>query len=291
MSLKDFKERQALVDRSREERERNHQVRVSAQHFLRHHVPIVAAHLRSGMRMSEALSCDDLRDDVHAARAAAVRLQAMLTGQDPALVPLNDARHLRSETVRLVASRRERGLATDPDELVAALAGVVGMAERSDRAKDIDWGAMTDDGSMSLTSLAASLGLFNATDVYDFRIGRAEALRRLTGEAVGLAARGVDSLAAPGMSAEDRRSLFQSLLRDVTTLLRIRYETKARETIESVLALRVDMRDAWFSDHDPFSDLLAEFREDAEAFLEHAARALSLVVGGDHQPPAPRPEA
>ncbi len=290
MSLKDLKGDDERRRREREERDRGFERKVTTQRFLKHNVPLIVAHLANGGGMGEVLSSEALRDDVHAARAAAVQLHALLTGVPASSVRLEDVRQLRNETVRMVAARRRQGLPTDPAGLVASLTSILDMPTPADRADDIDWRAITDGGSMSLTGVTATLGLWNATEAYTFRMDRDVVLSRLTATAVSVAARGVALISAGGASPEDRRALFQSLLRDVTSLLRTRYEAVARVTIERVNAMPSRRREAFFLERDPFGAMLTEFEADATVFLEHAARTVATVAGALDDAPRNAPE-
>ena len=286
MSIAALQALQGNADRSGEARDRDFQRKVAAQNFLRHHAPIVAAHMERGPDLGEVLSSDGFAADVEAARSAAMDLTARLAGKRRADVTAYEARHLRAETVRLVASRRRRGLDTDPAALVEALAHVPAVADRAADADAMDWKGVSPAGSFALTAMRASLALLNVTDAYDFRLGRERVLAILVDAAADAAKDGARAILGDDAPPEDLHALFQSAVRDVTMLLRTRYEVAARETVGLLSPLEPAEREAWHASNDPLGDMLAGFRRDAAAFMAMAAR---MVRG--HGEPAPAPAA
>lgn len=276
-------QKQKSEDR-RDRRESAFKLRVAVQQFLKHHGPLLRAWGLAGHSAHDAAVPGEFEARARESRALAVAIAAKALGKDPSEITMQDARHFRTEAAEIVARHMIEGSALDVARIAGDVGDALASADPDYDAEVIEWRRVTGAGSAALTTARAAALLWDLVAIYDFRLGRAPALARLSEALQGAVKRAVDRILPEDVSEEDVRVVSQSLMREfASSVLEPAYETWTRRALDALRPLDEPARRRWLAVHTPFERMLSQFAADAEAFTE-LARATSLHAAAAQEP-------
>lgn len=253
-------------------REEAFQRRVSAQQHLRFNGPL----LRALIEVSGGLDFDyrpgEFERRVLQARGIAVRIAANVLRKEERDVSLEEARHYRQDCAEAVAWSWRAGVELDENRFVAEVLAAMKSLDGVYDADTMPWRQITPNGNMALTVFPAAMKLRSVVEDYDFRIGKEEVLGVLVEVVSEMANEAVQILLPEKASVADRRSLFQSVLREYAWDLRSLYEQEARRTVAKLKGTPEPEREAYLKEARPLDSVV-------EAFRGVARRNTALTAG------------
>lgn len=233
--------------------------KVQGQQFLKHHGAILRALIRIAgdidLRRYPGLFEAKVRD----ARTLAVKIVAKLHGKPEAEVTMEEAKPFRQEASEIVAWYWTTNQAFDADALAAEIAGAASIADTVYDSDDIPWRSITSTGSLAMTVVPAMMRLKASVDAYDFRLGSDRVLARLSNAVVTSAMEGVYAILPESSTEADRRSVFQSLVREYAADMQVVYDEAARGTVHVLVGMTDMERTAYLEDIKPVDTLIENF--------------------------------
>lgn len=279
------------VDPQKEKDDRTFRRRVMGQQFLKHHGPILRALIRISGDIDLKRYPGQFEARVREARALAVKIAGRVLGKADQDVTMEDARPFRQEASEIVAWYWTTNQPLDADALAEEIARAAALSDAATNADDIPWRSLTSAGSLALTVVPAMMRLKASVDAYDFRLGRDVVLARLSSAVVAAAMEGVVAILPESGNDSDRRSVFQSLVREYASDMQVVYDEAARGTVNVLLGMNDEERAAYLEDLKPVDILIENFLGIARANTALNAASirtmLDAVAGSPPENPAP----
>jgi len=252
--------------------------KLASQQFIKHNAPIFRAWLATNRLASDAFQSTEFRDMALRARHLALQIAKRLFPEMSDDVALDVARHFRVEASEAVAAAWADQRHIDIDAAAISISEAAGSANVVFDSEVMRWRDVTEAGSVALSAAAAAAMLLRSVNIYSFRLGREEALARFCALLVEVTSENVRAILPVEATNEDRRSLFQSCLRENGHLLVGIYEHVARETTAVLVGRSDDERRAWFVRQQPIEAIEKEFRDTAAIFGRAAAQIGKLAL-------------
>ncbi len=260
-------------------REDAFQRRTRSQRHLRTHGPLLRVLIERAGEIDLESQPGEFERRIQEARGLAVRVAAEVLGKPVAEVDVDEAQPYRQECAEAVAFAWRRGASVAADAFVAEMVRAVHLAGQAADYDPVPWKLLTPPGNMALSVVPSVMRLRHAVDVYDFRLGRDAVTAFLTRLAAEESAAAVHAILPPGATLVDRRSLYQSVLREYTHDLRALYERTARRTVEALVGLGEEARVAHLAEARPLDAIAAAFRAVARRNTELNAAAVQAAMG------------
>lgn len=246
-------------------REREREVfrrKVAIQQFMNHNAPLFRAFARKGEDVSKVIEGGVLKEPARLASRLAVTIAARVHGKEASDLSAADVRPFRSEAAEYVASRWVAGRKIDIDKAADEVASAVELADGSwdhDVYRD---DRLSDDTSLMMTVVGVTGTLSRLVNIYDFRLGKTEALSRLMSTIVDISVKTAkDMLKDTAATDTDERNLTQTLARNFASLMEVCYDRKAKEVSIHLKDMSPDEKRAFYSMRSPMDEVIADFRE------------------------------
>jgi hypothetical protein len=274
-------------DANRREQEENvFRKKVAIQQFMNHNAPLFRAFAMKGVDISKVIDGEVLKEPALLAHKLALKIAARVHGKEPAEVTAAEIKPFRTEAAEYVASRWASGRKIDIDVAGAEIAAAVALADGSwdhDLYADEN---ISDDTSLMMTVVGVTGSLSRLVNIYDFRLGKTEALSRLLQEIVEVSVNTArDMLKDTSPSAADVRNLTQTLARNFTSLMEVCYDRKAKEITLLLKDKTPDEKRAFYSVRSPIDEVITDFKEWYVCFSGWA------IIASREMNPAPKQKA
>lgn len=233
--------------------------RLAAQQFLKHNGPIMRVYMKTGGASSEMAHGKTFADRTIAARELALRIASLVLGKPASETTLEDARHFRPEAAEMVAEAWDGNVELNMDKVAKDIASAVAGADRVYDEDTIRWAAISGSGSATLTAANAAFALATAIEIYDFRLGQNLVLQTLASTVIAETMAAVAIMSSPQATAEDKRSLSQTTLRNNCAIMRQIYEQAAREALKTMADLPESEKQDWLRRRKPLETIVQKF--------------------------------
>ncbi len=254
------KEAQRAVQKEREETV--FRKKVAIQQFMNHNAPLFRAFALKGEDVSKVIEGEVLKEPASLANRLAMTIAAKVHGKDPSEVTSADMKPFRSEAAEYVASRWVTGRRIDIDAAATEVAAAVSLADGSwDHDMYVDEG-ISDDASLMMTVVGVTGSLSRLVNIYDFRLGRTEALSRLLSTIVDISVKTArDMLKDTSPNPADERNLTQTLARNFTSIMEVCYDRKAKEVSLLLKDKTLAEKRAFYATRSPIDEVISDFRD------------------------------
>lgn len=283
---------ESAYENERAQREERFRYRLAAQQFLKHQAPLFRVMLAKGRKPEEIGASREFADmTIRARELAMVIARSLFPDLEAAALP-EAARHFRVEAAEAVAMAWADGRDLDIDFAAETIADAVRQAHIVFDGEAMRWRDISEAGSISLSAAASSALLLRSVMLYDFRLGRDNALSRLSTLLVETTSENVRAILPGDASFEDRRSVFQSVMRENGQILAGIYESISRRTVAALAGQPEADRQSWLLRERPLDAIEVEFRAAADALSLAAARIGKLSLDAlktAELPPTPSP--
>jgi hypothetical protein len=279
MSLKKLKAQAAQAHETAQGRDDAFKIRVAQQQFMNHHGPLFAAAARRSASPEGAVGGDVLAKPAEDSKKLAVAIAAKLLGKPESEVVAADARPYRQDAAAFVASMWSSGADCDIDAAAAAIAGAVRHADAGLDANPFDSLRITGDASLAMTAAGVAAQVLKQVMVYDFRQERGSLMGRLVSAVTGTAAAATRDMLHADATDDDRRTLLQTVARQLSAIMESCYERKSREVVAALAPLGEAERLGFYRDRDPVAEILESFRDWSVCFAGFAVAAAREMTG------------
>jgi hypothetical protein len=246
-----------------ERREREEAVfrkKVAIQQFMNHNAPLFRAFALKGEDAAVESIGDVLKETAGMANKLAVSIASKVHGKAPNELSSAEIRPFRTEAAEYVAARWAADRKIDIEAAAREVAAAVDLADSSwdhDMYADEN---ISDHASLMMTVVGLSRDLSRLVNVYDFRLGRTEALLKLLSKIVDTSVKAArDMLKDSSPSAADERNLTQTLARNFTSLMEVCYDRKAKEVVLFLKDKTPEEKRAFYATRSPIDEVLADF--------------------------------
>lgn len=280
---------EAQYESEREQREQIFRQKIASQQFIKHNASLYRAWIAKGRRGDEAFRSSEFEAMGLESRSLAVRITQILFPNLDETATLETARHFRVEASEAVASFWTDGRALDIESAAHVIAAAAERANVVFDSETMRWRDISEAGSVTLSAAAASALLLRSVMIYDFRLGRDEALARLSRLLVEATAENVRAILPAEASNEDRRSVFQTCMRENAILLSTIYEETGRATIDALTGKPEGERRAWLVRERPLDAIERRFQESASFFGQAAGMVAQLALQAIKPPASETP--
>ena len=272
------KKSESAYESERAQREERFRYRLAAQQFLKHQAPLFRVMLSKGRRPEEIGTSREFADmTLRARELATIIARSLFPDLEEAALP-EAARHFRVEAAEAVAMAWADGRDLDVEFAAETIVDAVRQAHIVFDGEAMRWRDISEAGSISLSAAASSALLLRSVMLYDFRLGRDNALSRLSALLVETTSENVRAILPGDASSEDRRSVFQSVMRENGQILAGIYESVSRRTVAALAGQPEADRQSWLLRERPLDAIDAEFRAAADALSFAAARIGKLSL-------------
>ncbi len=225
---------EAQLEADRQKRDHQFRQKIASQQFIKHNAALYRAWIAKGRRGDEAFRSGEFEAMGLEARTLAVRITQILFPTLDESAVMETARHFRVEAAEAVAAFWTDDRPLDIDSAARVIAGAADRANVAFDSETMRWRDISEAGSVTLSAAAASALLLRSVSIYDFRLGRSETLSRLSRLLVEATSENVRAILPADASNEDRRSVFQTCMRENALLLSTVYEQIARKTVDAI---------------------------------------------------------
>lgn len=278
-------------DAVRERDETSFRRKVQGQQFLKHHGAILRALIRIAGDIDLRRYPGQFEARVKEARTLAVKIAGRVLGKPDAEVTMEEAKPFRQEASEIVAWYWTTNQPLDSDAIATEIASAAALADTVYDSDNIPWRAITSTGSLAMTVIPAMMRLKNSVDAYDFRLGPDVVLARLSSAVVSAAMEGVVAILPESSNDSDRRSVFQSLVREYAADMQVVYDEAARGTVNVLLGMNDEERTAYLEDLKPVDILIENFlgiaRRNTALNTASIKAMLDALAGSPPETPAP----
>lgn len=253
--------------------------RVRSQQHLKVHGPVLRALIRVAGDLDLERHPGEFERRVLEARSLAVKVAAGVLGKPEAEVTMDEARPYRQECSDAVAYAWTNGRPLDHAGFAGEMVRAARVADAAFDADTVPWKLMSAPGSMAMTVVPALMRLRHVVEAYDFRMGPENVLGRLAKACGQACAEAVESILPAHATLADRRSLFQSVMREYSHDLRVVYEQVARRSLSSMADLPEEDRVRYLADMRPLDVVEDSFRGIARRNTALMAAAVGAALG------------
>lgn len=285
---RDSARNEANAEADRLKRDHLFRQKIASQQFIKHNAALYRAWIVKGRRGDDAFRSSEFEAMGLDARTLAVRITQILFPTLEESAVMETARHFRVEASEAVASFWVDGRPLDIDSAARVIAGAADRANIVFDGETMRWRDISEAGSVTLSAAAASALLFRSVSIYDFRLGRSETLSRLSRILVEATSENVRAILPADASNEDRRSVFQTCMRENAILLSTIYEQIARRTVDAITGRPEADRRVWLVREQPLDAIERSFLDSASSFGQAAALVAQMALQALK---APGPEA
>lgn len=254
------------------------QMRVAQQQFMNNNAPLFQALARRGGKPE--VTDATLSELASASNRLAAAVAGKVLGKAGADLDVLEIKPFRMASAAFVAARHEAGHAVDVDRDAAAIADAVALANPAWDVNTFDAMHVSADASVTMTAAAVAAGLTQQAMIYDFRRERAALVGRLTAVVIETALSAAKDMLAPEASADDRRTLIQSLAKHLSGMMESCFERQARDTVARLGRLDESDRREFYKTNDPVRDIEKSFKEWSECFGGFALAASREMTTG-----------
>lgn len=259
--------------------------KVQGQQFLKHHGAILRALIRIAGDIDLRRYPGLFETKVREARALAIKIVANLHGKAESDVTMEEAKPFRQEASEIVAWYWTTNQSLDADAVAMEIAKAASVADSVYDSDDIPWRSITSTGSLAMTVVPAMMRLKSSVDAYDFRLGSDVVLARLSNAVVSSAMEGVHAILPESSTEADRRSVFQSLVREYAADMQVVYDEAARGTVHVLVGMTDAERTAYLEDIKPVDTLIENFigiaRRNTSLNTASIKAMLDALAGGE----------
>lgn len=266
----------------RQGREEMFRIKVSMQQFMNHNGPIFRAFAYRGIQIKEVADGDALLEPTEAAATLTRLVSNAILKSRGAEVSARDLLFFRAEAANWVAERWIRDEDYDIESAASSIANAVMTAGKEwdhDPFKD---DRISNDTSLMMSAAGVTAKLMKQVEIYDFRIGRNEVLKRLLDSVIGTAVQVSSDMLHKSASKNDVANLIQTVSRNFSAIMEAIYERKAREVVGFLKDRKSEDRTTWLDANRPLDTIVAEFREWALCFVGFAV-ATSVRISTPQQ--------
>jgi hypothetical protein len=256
----------------REAQDHVFRTKIAMQQFMNHNGPIFRAFAFKGVDIREVVDGDILVKPVSDAKLLTRLVAAQVLGKAPEDVSPRESAFVRSEASAYVAAKWIKSEPLDIQTAATQIATVVKAADRDfdhDPYKD---DTITNEVSLLMSAAGVTTSLMRQVDVYDFRMGKKEALTKVLDVVIGSAVEVANSMLPPGSSHGDVANLTQTVARNFSMIMEAIYERKARQVTLKLRSRKVPKatKVAWLDRNRPMDEIVADFKQWSECFKEFA---------------------
>jgi len=252
--------------------------KTQGQQFLKHHGALLRALIRIAGTIDLESNPGEFERHVLMARSLAVKIAARILDKPENEISMEEARPYRQECSEIVAWCWTEGEPLRADQVADEIAAAVRHADLAYDADTTPWRNLSNAGQIALTVVPVMMRLRSSVALYDFRLGTEAVLARLSAAVAEASMIAVRAILPATATESDRRSLFQSFLREYSSDLQTLYEEGARQTVDALLPLSEGERVQYLDDRRPLDAIIESFYEVARQNTQLNASAIRAML-------------
>ena len=256
-------------------------MRTAYQQFMRENEPLFKALAGSAEDPFPLLASGSFAVAADAAKAISVAAARAATGKaEPGTAEI---RPFRTAAAMMAATAWQGGSlqSMDAEAIGAELASVERVVDEALDRSFFKETAVSQEISLSMTSMTVALRLMEPVMAYDFRRDRSELVTGMSTAVMAMAGEASRDVLGENPRPADRQSVVQTLANCLSSIMAQVYDRKSRQFLAHVLSMpRVEQED-FTRRYDPLPEVIASFRENARVFAGAAfasARAAAEVA-------------
>ena len=262
----------------RQARDDTFRAKVSMQQFMNHNGPLFRAFAFKGVDISDVTDGNVLVRPTEDAANLTRLVAAEVMGKAASEVTPRDASFFRTEAASWVATRWLKG---EPYDIAAAAHQIAAAVKLA--GPDWDHDPYKDDrisgeASLMMSAAGVTATMMKHVEVYDFRMGRNEALKTVLDAVIGTSVQVVGEMLPKNASKNDIVNLIQTVSRNVSAIMEAIYERKAREVVNLLRDKKTAQKLNWLDANRPLADVVSEFKDWALCFVGFAVATSTRIA-------------
>lgn len=256
----DAVERQETEQRAARDNAFRH--KVALQQFMNHNAPLFRAFAHKGIKASDLMKGEVLKNLVKDAVDLATLTAAHVLEVSTDDVKAADARPFRYSAAEWVAAHWANGKQIDIEEAARQIASAAKMADKQwDYDPYKDEPSPSRETSIAITTSIVASHLFECVNNYDFRVGKQKVFEIMIKAVLVETEENVRTVLPEGATDDEVKNLRQTIINNLSSLMEACYEQKAREVLRALRGKPETYKLDYLNKNRPIEAIQKNFKE------------------------------